>query len=196
MVKPVDHNLASSTTTTAWEGAKGAIMGAVVPVLIGAAVIGGAAYLAGAVITGGGIGWFAELSVAGKLGVVGAAAGAWVGGAFAAVGAAVGAVFGIGKGAKRVHNEQEKFNQRGEVRGQIVEQQMERAQMMGAQMGYAKGVQDAQAAMAERIQQMQHAAIAQQMAEAKEKNCAPCNKHVDAVMKQREAAAAAGAQRA
>lgn len=194
MVKAVDHTGTSSAATTGWESVKGALTGAVVPILIGAALIGGAAYLAGAVLTGGAASWFAGLSVAGKMGVIGASAGAVYAAGYSAIGAAIGAVVGLTRGAKRVGEEQSKFSERAGTREQIVEAKMAQAQMSGAQMGYERGVYDAQMAMAEKIREAQYAQIQQQMAAAHEQHCKPCNKHVTAELERRNAAAATGAQ--
>lgn len=204
MVKAVDHDLGSSTSTVAWEGAKGAAKGGVLSVVIGAVVIGALIYGAGALllpaslggISFGGAGTaFLDLSLAGKVGVVGAAIGTAAGLAYSGIASGIGAAFGLVKGGSRVKAENAKYEERSGARGQALQAQMQQVQMAGAQMGYERGVRDAQMVMAQRLQEMQMAAIQEHMAATAEKNVVPSTKHVDAELKRREAAAAAATQR-
>lgn len=200
MVKAVDHNIASSTGTGLWEGIKGAFKGGLVPILVGAAVLGLGAYAISAMFTAGAAGtlaaWIGELPIAAKIGMAAGVVGAAAGAVFAPIGAAIGGLFGASKGVKRVGAEQQKFNERTNLREQATETSLQYAQMAGAQMGYARGVQDAQAAMERRIQEMQMAAINDRVNESAEKNKgASSTKHVDAEMKRRATAAEANVQR-
>ena len=189
MPKAVDHDFATGTVTTGWETAKGAAKWLFGPPVIGA-------------IAGGLIGWALSAAtiplslpvVAGV--IIGGGLGTWLSVAAGSVMAGIGAVLGFAKGRERVGKEQEAYEHRSATRAHIADARFEKAQLVGAQQGYTQGIQDGQAMVVERLRQMQYAQIQGQMAEAQKANDAACNKcsHVDAEVKRREAAAAAGAQ--
>lgn len=106
-IMPVRHGFISGTATTAAEAGKGAIkgmvkgglMGLATMAVLGAAIVGGSAFLLGGGIVG--------LLVAAPIGAIaGGLSGLVVGGPLAAgIGTVLGTVFGVNRGMDRVGNE-------------------------------------------------------------------------------------------
>lgn len=200
--KPIDHSTGSAIATTAWTAGKYGIGGAIVAGLVGAAVFGGIAAL----------GVAAAGAVAGLLGVGGAAAAVTSTIGMAAIGIAsflgfggaltttggiaaitAGGLMGLFKGGRRVTHERQAYQDRVENRAPAHHGRLENAAEASMQQGYMQGLQDGQQMVVNKIRELQYAALQQQMDKDKTA-CAAKGPHVQAEMKRRETAAAAGQQ--
>lgn len=187
MAKPIHHNTDSALMTAGWETAKGGIVGALVALAIGAAVVGGifAAFGAPALVTG-----------------IAAAIGAGVTGIYGLTfGTVAGGLIGMVRGGSRVSRENESFRDRVEHRGQMHAAHRNTAEMAGMQKGYMMGFQEGQQYIVTQLQHAQEQMLVEQAAQAKapeggfaEKCAAKASCHAEAVVKGREAQAAAGPQ--
>lgn len=177
----------------------GAVVGAIglgVIALSGGAVVGVAASMYAAV-TG------ASISSVGTIAAVSGLAGALVGGVggavtggsagtaagilawpITAVTTVVGAVTGIFKGAHRVSEESQAYQQKLENRALAGMSKVQYAQAVGQQQGYVAGLQQGEQMGAEKVMRAFHSSIAERMGPAAQKN------HAAAIEAERAAAAA------
>jgi hypothetical protein len=172
MANPVDHDGFTSVATAGVETGKGVIKAfstvVIGAALIGGLLIGGIGLIAGAVGAASvATGFWASVGAAITGGVAqGAVAGLWgagigglvgIGGAIAgwAPITAIGAAFGLHKGGSRIEKEIQAYQNKGHNKAQQIND--------AAQAGYAMGVQHGQQQVVSQLQQMQYAAIQQQM---------------------------------
>ena len=188
MAKPINHDFASGTATTAWSAVKGGLLGVVISALVIGAVAAGAVALLGslgiafgAAVTGGAFGasMFSGLggAVTAAAGIVGAAFGA----ASSTIPAAIFGGLGALTGMHKVSVENRAFNHKAERYARTQEMERNNVAMAGMQQGYQAGFQEGQQYV---VSQLRAAQEQMMMNEALKAH----GGHAAKIMQQREAA--------